>query len=887
MSGIPTATGTNTFTVTATDTNGCSGSRAYSVVVNSVPQVTTQPRSFTNVFGGMAMFSVEVSGTTPFSYQWQLNATNLPNGIIKTVAGNGTGTYSGDGGPATSASLAFPSGVAVDASGNLFFADSGNSRIRKVSPNGVITTVAGGGSNYFGDGGRGDQCQFWILLPAWQWTSAATCSLRTPNVAPQGERQRDYHARWRAAEPAIPATAAWRPMPALFPLPAWRWTPTATCSLRIAINSRIREVGTNGIITTVAGNGISGYSGDGGPATNASLYYPSGVAVDARGNLFIADSRTTAFARWAPMAIITTVAGNRTNGSPGDSGAATNAGLERALRRGSGHQRQPVHCGCGQRPHPRSGHQRYHHHGGGARHGGPTPAMGERRPMPALNDAVGVAVDASGNLFIADLGQSRIRKVGNTREPTLELNNLGAANAGSYRVVIANAIGSVTSSVAVLTVQLARPASFSGLSASQSSTYGTPGITLSGKLSASGPIYPAPGETIGVSINGNLQTTYVNDTNGDFSFTYGPSDIPARGTAYTITYSYAGDTFLSPATDASTTLTVSPVTLTVTANDATRAYGQPNPFFTDTLIGVTNSDDITATNTCSATAASPPGLYPIVPSLVDPDNRLGSYIVTMNDGTLTVTAAIGTVTLGNLSQTYDGTAKAASYATVPPGLAVNLTYNGSANAPTNAGSYTVAGIINDPNYLGGATNTLVIAKPGGTVALSNLLQTYDGTAKSVSATTTPPGLMVNLTYNGSATAPTNGGSSAHLSGVYDHPNYQGSATSTLVVGEAKRHRGARQPEPDLRRGGQDGFGHNRAAGSGRHLHLQWFGQRADRCRQLHCRGNDQRWKLPGERDEYAGRQPGRRNGNCEQYHARLRPGQSGVYRRNHRAQERG
>ena len=70
---------------------------------------------------------------------------------------------------------------------------------------------------------------------------------------------------------------------------AWRWTPPATCSLRISGNNVIRKVGTNGIITTVAGNGTNGYSGDGGAATNAELNQPTGVAVDATGNLFIAD----------------------------------------------------------------------------------------------------------------------------------------------------------------------------------------------------------------------------------------------------------------------------------------------------------------------------------------------------------------------------------------------------------------------------------------------------------------------------------------------------------------------------------------------------------------------------------------------------------------------
>jgi len=92
------------------------------------------------------------------------------------------------------------------------------------------------------------------------------------------------------------------------------------------------------------------------------------------------------------------------------------------------------------------------------------------------------------------------------------------------------------------------------------------------------------------------------------------------------------------------------------------------------------------------------------------ENLLNSGYGNFNCLVLRAVMATGTVTLGNLSQTYDGTAKSASATTTPTNLTVNLTYNGSANAPTNAGSYTVIGTINDANYQGSATNTLVISK---------------------------------------------------------------------------------------------------------------------------------------------------------------------------------
>jgi hypothetical protein len=135
---------------------------------------------------------------------------------------------------------------------------------------------------------------------------------------------------------------------------------------------------------------------------------------------------------------------------------------------------------------------------------------------------------------------------------------------------------------------------------------------------------------------------------------------------------------------------------------------------------------------------------------------------------LVINPNAATVILGNLNQTYTGSAISVTASTIPPGLTVNLTYNGSPNAPTNAGSYTVIGTVSDPYYAGGATNTLVINLATATVTLSNLNQFFTGSAISVSVNTTPPGLSVNLTYNGSPFAPTNAGSYTVNGGVERH-----------------------------------------------------------------------------------------------------------------------
>src|ERR1700683_2938871 len=107
--------------------------------------ITTNPQSQTVLIGGTATFSVSVSGTGPFAYQWQFNGTNLlsTNNLITTVSGTVLAAFGGDSGQATNACLNLPYSVASDGSGNLYVADSGNNRIRRITPNGIISTVAG------------------------------------------------------------------------------------------------------------------------------------------------------------------------------------------------------------------------------------------------------------------------------------------------------------------------------------------------------------------------------------------------------------------------------------------------------------------------------------------------------------------------------------------------------------------------------------------------------------------------------------------------------------------------------------------------------------------------------------------------------------------------
>lgn len=155
-----------------------------------------------------------------------------------------------------------------------------------------------------------------------------------------------------------------------------------------------------------------------------------------------------------------------------------------------------------------------------------------------------------------------------------------------------------------------------------------------------------------------------------------------------------------------------------------------------------------------------------------PANTLGGWVP---DETLTAA-----VSLSNLNYVYDGSARSAGVATTPSGLTVDVTYNGSATLPVNAGSYTVVATVTTPGYHGSATGTLVIGPAPATITLTNLTQNYDGTPKAATITTNPLGVSTTVTYDGSAALPVAIGNYAVVAAVSD-PNYTGNATGNLNI----------------------------------------------------------------------------------------------------------
>ena len=279
-----------------------------------------------------------------------------PNGTISTVAGTGVAGFSGDGGPAIDAEINTPTGIRGDSSGNLYIADVVNQRIRKVDSSGIITTFAGNGNKgYGGDGGLAINASFYNAVrvaidPSGNVLVADQSDHRIRRIAPSGLittiAGNGVGAFSGDGGPAINASLN---------------NPTAVAVdgggviyISDQFNQRIRKIALDGTITTIAGDGSPGFGGDGGPANAAILNYPGGITVDAAGNLYFNDDINFRTRMIAANGTISTIAGSGTKGFSGDGGAALAA---------------------------------------------------------ALNGNFGVALDLLGNMYIADSTNNRIREV--------------------------------------------------------------------------------------------------------------------------------------------------------------------------------------------------------------------------------------------------------------------------------------------------------------------------------------------------------------------------------------------------------------------------------------------------------------------------------------------
>jgi uncharacterized protein (TIGR03437 family) len=341
-----------------------------------------------------------------------------PSGTMTTFAANGYPGFSGDGGPAVGATLFLPTDVAVDQQGSVYIADFGNSRIRKVT-NGTISTIAGSGNDqqavdgvpamsvrlsgptgvavdaagtvYFAEGSIGSGSGLTVGdFRVWRVTTDGML------MAAAGNGINSFSGDGGAAAVAQVNTPA-----------GMAYDTAGNLYVADSANHRVRKISPAGVITTVAGNVLPGFSGDGGPATAAQLNTPTGVAVDLAGNLFIADSVNNRIRKVFPNGTIGTVAGNGNAAFFGDGGNALAAAL---------HAPQGVAVDTGGNVYVADtlDHRVRKIDGGGTI----TTVAGNDG---SLNLPAAVAADAAGNLYIADRGDGKVRKL--------------AANTGALTVV--------------------------------------------------------------------------------------------------------------------------------------------------------------------------------------------------------------------------------------------------------------------------------------------------------------------------------------------------------------------------------------------------------------------------------------------------------------------
>ncbi|MGK0179295.1 MAG: sugar lactone lactonase YvrE [Nitrospinales bacterium] len=354
---------------------------------------------------------------------YRIRSIDLKRGSVKTIAGNGKKMFAGDGGPATGATLSFPHGIAVDKNDNVLISDKGNYRIRKISPDGIIHTIAGNGIR----GNIGDD------MPAMKASIYGATSLKLNNkdemfiLSPSGFvsliRKIDekgimrkfletvaprylksianskYKGKVQTGELAIITT---------FSDIAFDHKGNMFISDRL--NHQIRKVDSKGNISTIAGTGESSHYGDGGPASEAAFRDPSALATDKEGNLYIGDSANNMIRKIDTKGIISTIAGNGNHEATGDGGPAVKAGIRNIDQLAVSPQGEVHIAGMNSNSVRKitkdgkivtvagTGYQGYFGDGGPA-----NKAM--------LKSPVAIAFDSKGNLYITDMGNNRIRKV--------------------------------------------------------------------------------------------------------------------------------------------------------------------------------------------------------------------------------------------------------------------------------------------------------------------------------------------------------------------------------------------------------------------------------------------------------------------------------------------
>jgi hypothetical protein len=589
-----------------------------------------------------------------------------------TLAGQ-AGSYSTNDGVGGAARFEGPNGVAVDSSGNVYVADRGDQAIRKVTPAGVVTTLAGhllttGTNDGTGSAARFNYPSALAVDGATNIFVADSGNYTIRKLTPVGT---NWVVTTLAGKPGVSGSSDGTNAGARFSFALGNGTDGLAVDNADNIyvadegNQTIRRVipvGTNWVVTTIAGQPGNGGSSD-GTNNNALFFYPLGVAVDSATNLYVVEQQNYTVRKITPVGtnwVVTTIAGQAgiSGTNDGTNWAAefyNPAGV--AADAAGGNLFVADENNSTIRKVTRTGTNWV------------VTTVGGLADMPGTNDGTGtnarfnyppsVALDNTGNVYVADAGNGTIRKgvlalppvitsppssyvlntgvspvftvtasgtlplsyqwqfngtnladnsqYGGSQTSSLTISNATSSNTGTYKVIVTNAYGSTNASATL--VVLTPP----------TITWGNPASI-----------------TYGAALNSSQLNAAAN-VPGNFAYTPGAGAILHAGTnTLTATFTPTDTVDYNSATN-SVSLVVSPAPLTVAAVNASRQFGQTNPVLTGTITGLVNGDNITASYSTTATTNSPQGTYPIIPTLVDPGNRLTNYTVNLVNGTLTVT----------------------------------------------------------------------------------------------------------------------------------------------------------------------------------------------------------------------------------------------------------
>jgi sugar lactone lactonase YvrE len=356
---------------------------------------------------------------------YRIRRIDPKSGKVETVAGNGLKLFAGDGGPATGATLSFPHGMVVDKDDNLVFSDKGHFRIRKITPEGVISTIGGNGKRgNVGDNIPALEANFYNVMTIAQ-NSTGDMFMSSPSgfvsLIRRFDKKGVIHDYIDTAKPEYLESIRKSKYKGLVQKGAVAtitqfsdlvFDPKGNLFISDRLNHQIRKIDYKGNISTIAGTGDSDHDGDGGPALEATFRDPNALASDKKGNIFVADTANNLIRKIDTKGIITTFAGNGEHADSGDGGPA----LEAAIRSMDDIEFSPegeLHI-LGTNTHKvrkitKDGKiLTVAGKGYAGFFGDDGPAINAMLKNPAA-----ISFDSKGNMYIADMGNNRIRKVDN------------------------------------------------------------------------------------------------------------------------------------------------------------------------------------------------------------------------------------------------------------------------------------------------------------------------------------------------------------------------------------------------------------------------------------------------------------------------------------------